>query len=323
MSTIPTPNHQFRFLTLPTSQDISKSTKPLSLPDTTNFPFSFTSTKTTQNIIQFTLKNNLSCPNFQHLHYWGCHDLLAALDAYPNATVAYTDGSDDPTVDTPSGAAITFNTTPPTSICNISPIKGSYPAELHAIILFTYLPHINTFSQPIIFAIDNLSVCSTLHAMQQLNAKPSLQTLIASLFGTTIFGIFFTTPTFTKFSPGSQDTLTSLAISILTKFLNGSHSTSLSTQKITTLTLLTSYTTIIHQYQDALHAKLSNTYSQAINTTTYTYLLAPTSTLTHHGFPEYLSNGQTDCTAALVFFPITNSTHITVPNATLITPSTP
>ena len=29
MSTILTPNHQFRFLTLPTSQDIYKSTKPL------------------------------------------------------------------------------------------------------------------------------------------------------------------------------------------------------------------------------------------------------------------------------------------------------
>ena len=123
MSTILTPNHQFRFLTLPTSQDISKSTKPLSLPDTTNFLFSFTGTKTTQNFIQRTLKDNISSPKFQHLHYWGCHDLLAALEAYPNATVAYTDGPDDPTVDTPSGAAITFNTTLPTAICNISPSR--------------------------------------------------------------------------------------------------------------------------------------------------------------------------------------------------------
>ena len=63
MSTILTPNHQFRFLTLPTSQDISKSVKPLSLPDTINFPFSFGGTTTTQNFIQFTLKNNLSPPN--------------------------------------------------------------------------------------------------------------------------------------------------------------------------------------------------------------------------------------------------------------------
>ena len=139
MSTILTPNHQFRFLTLPTSQDISKPTKSLSLPDTTNFPFSFTGTTSTQHFIQLTLKNNLSPPNPQHLHYWGCHDLLNALDAYPNATIAYTDGSDDPTVNTPSGAAITFNTTPPTTICNTSPIKGSYPAEIYAIILFTYL----------------------------------------------------------------------------------------------------------------------------------------------------------------------------------------
>ena len=172
MSTILTPNHQFRFLTLPTSQGISKSTKPLSLPETTNFPSSFTGTTTTQNFIQFTLKNNPPPRNLQHLHYWGRHDLLDALDAYPNGTDAYTEGSDDPTVDMPSGAAITFNTTPPTAICNKSPIEGSYRAEIHAIILFTYLPHINTFSKPIMFAIDNLSVCSTLHQIQQLKAKP-------------------------------------------------------------------------------------------------------------------------------------------------------
>ena len=172
MSTILTPNHQFRFLTLPTSQDISKPTKSLSIPDTANFPFPFTSTTTTQNFIQFTLKKNLPPPNPQHLHYWGCHDLLDALDAYPNATIAYTDGSDDPTANTPSGAAITFNTTPPTTICNTSLVKGSYPAEIYAIILFTYLQHLDTLSQPIIFAIDNLSVCSTLHQIQQFKTKP-------------------------------------------------------------------------------------------------------------------------------------------------------
>ena len=38
-----------------------------------------------------------------------------------------------------------------------------------------------------------------------------------------------------------------MAMSILTKFLNGSHSTALSTQNIGSLTLLTSYTTIIHR----------------------------------------------------------------------------
>ena len=113
--------------------------------------------------------------------------------------------------------------------------------------------------------------------------------------------------------------LTSMTMSIP----NGYNSTSTNTQNTTTLTLLTSYTTIIHHCQDALHAKLSNTYFQTINTTTYTYLLAPTSTPTHRGFPDYLSNGQTDRTVALVFFPITNLTHINAPSAILITPSTP
>ena len=114
-----------------------------------------------------------------------------------------------------------------------------------------------------------------------------------------------------------------MAMSTQTKFLNGYHSTSTNTRNTTTLTLFTSYTTIIHHCQDALHAKPSNTYFQTINTTTYTYLLAPTSTPTHRGFPDYLLNGLTDCTVALVFFPITNLTHINAPNATLITPSTP
>ena len=75
-------------------------------------------------------------------------------------------------MNTPSGATITFNTTPPTTICNTSPIKGSYPSEVYVIILFTYLQHVDTLSQPIIFAIDNLSVCSTLHQIQQLKTKP-------------------------------------------------------------------------------------------------------------------------------------------------------
>ena len=116
--------------------------------------------------------------------------------------------------------------------------------------------------------------------------------------------------------------MTSLAMSILTKFLNRYHSTSPNTQNTTTLTLLTSYTTIIHHYQDALHANLSNTYFQTINTTTYTYLLAPTSMPTNRGFPDYLSNGQTDYTVALVFFPITKLTHRNASNATPFTPST-
>ena len=59
-----------------------------------------------------------------------------------------------------------------------------------------------------------------------------------------------------------------MAMSTLTKFLNWYHSTSTNTQNTTTPTLFTSYTTIIHHCMDALHAKLSNTYFQTINTTT-------------------------------------------------------
>ena len=323
MSTILGPNHQFRFLTLPTSQDISKPSKSLSIPDTANFPFPFTSTTTTQNFIQFTLKNNLSPPNPQHLHYWGCHDFLNALDAYPNATIAYTDGSDDPTANTPSGAAITFNTTPPTAICNTSPVKGSYPAEMYAIILFTYLQHLDTLSQPIIFAIDNLSVCSTLHQIQQFKTKPFASNANCfALWYNYIWEFLHNTHLHIIFTwiKGHAD------------FAGNEHSykickwISLNLHQHPEHHSPDAFHFIYHNHhhcQDALHAKLSNTYFQAINTTTYTYLLAPTSTPTHRGFPDYLLIGLTDCTVAPVFSPITNSTHINARNATLITPSTP
>ena len=87
-------------------------------------------------------------------------------------------------------------------------------------------------------------------------------------------------------------------MSTLTKFLNGYHSTSTNTQKTTTLTLLTSYTTIIHHCQDALQAKLSNTYFETINTKTYTYLLTPTSTWLSR-LPFKWTNGLYCCTGFL------------------------
>ena len=173
------------------------------------------------------------------------------------------------------------------------------------------------------FATDNLSVCSTLHQIQQLKAKPFASNAnsfalwynyIWDFLHNTHLHIIFT---WIKGHADFDDNEHS------DKFLNGYCSTSPNTQKTTTLMLLTSYTTIIHHYQDTLHAKLSNTYFPTINTTTFTYLLAPTSTPTHRGFPDYLLDGQTDCTVALVSFPITNLTHINAPSATLIIPSTP
>ena len=116
--------------------------------------------------------HNIATPKLDHLHFWDCHDLRQALNTYPAATVCYTDGSEDPKDDRPSCLAATFNTSPPKTICNTSPIKGSYPAKIFAIILITLLQTIPTLPQPIIFAIDNLSVCSTLQFIQQTKCNP-------------------------------------------------------------------------------------------------------------------------------------------------------
>ena len=126
-----------------------------------------------QNLVRGqTNRSGIPPPKLDHLHFWGCHDLRQALLTYPTATVCYTDGSDDQKNERPSGCAATFNTAPPITICNTSPIKGSYPAEIFAIILTTLLRSLPTLPQPMIFAIDNLSVCTTLQLIQQTKWNP-------------------------------------------------------------------------------------------------------------------------------------------------------
>ena len=164
-----TNNNRFRLPTNTTNNPraIAIPTNPPNPPDTTSFPYAFSSSHFSPSFVQFTLVHNIPPPKLDHLHFLGCHDLRQALLTYPTATVCYTDGSDDQKNDRPSGSAATFNTAPPITICNTSPIKGSYPAEIFAIILTTLLRSLPTLLQPIIFAIDNLSVCSTLQLIQQ------------------------------------------------------------------------------------------------------------------------------------------------------------
>ena len=80
--------------------------------------------------LQFTLVHNVAPPKGEHLHYWGCHNLTQAIITYPAATVRYTDGSDDPKYNRPSGSAATFNKPPPKTICSILLMKGSHPGEI-------------------------------------------------------------------------------------------------------------------------------------------------------------------------------------------------
>ena len=121
---------------------ISYPTKPPNPPDATSFPYTFNNTHFNPLLLQFTLVHNIPPPKLDHLHYWRCQDLRQALITYLAATVCYTDGSDDPKSNRPSGSAATFNTAPPITICNTSPIKGSYPAQIFAIV------HITLFQIP-------------------------------------------------------------------------------------------------------------------------------------------------------------------------------
>ena len=169
-----TNNNRFRLPSNTTNNPkaISFPTKPPNPPDTTSFPYAFSDSHFSPLLLQFTLVQNIPPPKLDHLHYWGCHDLRQALITYPAATVCYTDGADDPKCNRPSGSAATFNTAYPITICNTSPITGSYPAEIFAIVVITLFQILPTLLQPIIFAIDNLSVCSTLQFIQQTKDNP-------------------------------------------------------------------------------------------------------------------------------------------------------
>ena len=169
-----TNNNRFHLPTSTTNNPkaILFPTKPPNPRYTTSFPYAFSNSHFNPLLLQFSLVHNIPPPNLDHLHYWGCHNLRQALTAYPAATVCDTDGSDDPKSNRPSGSAATYNTAPPITICNTSPIKGSYPAEIFAIVLITLFQILPTLPQTTIFAIDNLSVCSTLQFTQQTRDNP-------------------------------------------------------------------------------------------------------------------------------------------------------
>ena len=117
---------------------------------------------------------NIPLPNFSHLDYWGCHDLLNALQSNTTYSIIYTDGSDDPNSSNPSGSAAIISLQPNdhTIITSPSPLKGSYPAEIYAIIISLLYPQLTTLPQPIIFAIDNLSTCLTLNTLLHFHSPP-------------------------------------------------------------------------------------------------------------------------------------------------------
>ena len=169
-----TNNNRFRLPTNTTNgpKAIYFPTKPPNPPDTTSFPYAFSNSHFNPLRLQFTLVHNVPPPKLDHLHYWRCRDLRQAPITYPAATVCYTDGFDDPISNRPSQSAATFNTPPPITICNTPPIKGSFRAEIFAIVLITLFQILPTLPQPTIIALDNLSVCSTLQFIQQTNDNP-------------------------------------------------------------------------------------------------------------------------------------------------------
>ena len=126
-------NELSSFITTPTHP-----TCPTTLQD---FPISHTTTLSTTHYFQLKSNQNIPLPNFSHLDFWGCHDLLNALQSNTTYSIIYTDGSDDPNSSNPSGSAAIISLQPNdhTIITSPSPLKGSYPAEIYAIIIFPIL----------------------------------------------------------------------------------------------------------------------------------------------------------------------------------------
>ena len=169
--------HHFSFITQKgneLSSFITTPTHPICPTTLQDFPISHTTTLSTTHYFQLKSNQNIPLPNFSHLDYWGCHDLLNALQSNTTYSIIYTDGSDDPNSSNPSGSAAIISLQPNdhTIITSPSPLKGSYPAEIYAIIISLLYPQLTTLPQPIIFAIDNLSTCLTLNTLLHFHSPP-------------------------------------------------------------------------------------------------------------------------------------------------------
>ena len=173
------PHHQFRFPIHPPQHFthlITFPNVPRSLHPHSVFPYPYTNHISSNHYLLYTPHHNIPKPNPKQLDCWGCHDLLKATTLHPQATVCYSDGSDDPNTNNPSGSAMVFvpnshsNTiltaTPP------PPIKGAYPGEIYAIIISLLYSDIHLFPQPLIYAIDNLTTCSNLNLIQSSSTFP-------------------------------------------------------------------------------------------------------------------------------------------------------
>ena len=169
--------HHFSFITQKgneLSSFITTPTHPICPTTLHDFPIPHTTTLSTTYYFQLKANHNIPLPNFSHLDYWGCHDLLNALQSNTTYSIIYTDGSDDPNSSNPSGSAAIISLQPNnhTIITSPSPLKGSYPAEIYAIIISLLFPQLTTLPQPIISAIDNLSTCLTLNTLLHFHSPP-------------------------------------------------------------------------------------------------------------------------------------------------------
>ena len=160
-------NEQSPFITTPT--------QPIHPTTVHDFPISYTTTLSTTHYFQLKSNHHIPPPNYSHLDYWGCHDLLNALQSNTTYSIIYTDGSDDPNSSNLSGSAAIIALQPNNHIIIISPspLKRSYPAEIYAIIISLLHPQLTTLPQPIIFAIDNLSTCITINTLLHFNSPRS------------------------------------------------------------------------------------------------------------------------------------------------------
>ena len=169
--------HHFSFVTQMNnklSSFITTPTHPIRPTTLHNFPIPYTPTLSTKYYFQLQSNRNIPLPKFSHLDYWGCHDLLNALHTNPTYSIIYTDGSDDPNSSNPSGSAavISLQLNNHIIITSPSPFKGSYPAEIYAIIISLLHPQITNLPQPVIYAIDNLSTCLTLNTLLHFTSPP-------------------------------------------------------------------------------------------------------------------------------------------------------
>ena len=187
-----------------------------------NSPLPSTHSFVKSTLCRFDLNFIIFFPQHDTFNFTGCRDFILAIQQHPLSPIIYTDGSNNPHFPyLPSGISAIISTRHLIAAIIVTcPKKGSYPAEMYSIFIFTKCP-MQTLSWLLIFSIDNLTTCRTLNYI--ISCKSFRPHILRRPICTLVFFYLVHTKTTTR-SPSlfsAKAMLTSRATKTPTPLLDG------------------------------------------------------------------------------------------------------